>query len=266
MTNQFIFEVTAAKSAKIKVIGVGGGGGNALNHMIRQKLHSVEFAAVDTDALMIKQNLAETKLHLAVEGSEGGGAGGRPVIGRDLAMLNRKKFQELMTDSDMVIIIAGMGGDTGTGAVPVIAEVARSLGVLTIAVIIKPLSCEGDLRMLVAEAGIAELKKFSDSVISIPNQNSFLASMMEAFQKADDLVLQAVRGISSLITGNNYTNVKIAHVKNILNQSGGIVLVGSGSAKGENRACKAFERALSSSLLQEIDIHGAQGILIYVTG
>ena len=120
--------------------------------------------------------------------------------------------------------------------------------------------------MLVAEAGIAELKKFSDSVISIPNQNSFLASMMEAFQKADELVLQAVRGISSLITGYNYTNVKIAHVKDVLSQSGGIVLVGSGSAKGENRACKAFERALSSSLLKEIDIHGAQGILINVTG
>jgi len=266
MTNQFTFEDTAAQLPKIKVIGVGGGGGNALNNMIRKKRHPVAFVAVDTDALAITQNLAETKLHLSVEDYQGKGAGGSPVTGRDAAMLNRKQIQELITDTDMVMIMAGMGGGTGTGAAPVIAEIAMSLGILTIAVIIKPLSCEGDLRMLVAEAGVDELKKFSDSVISIPNQDSFFTSMPEAFQKAEDLVLQAVRGISVLTTGNNYMNVKIADVKDVLSESGDVVLVGSGFAKGANRGFKASELAISSSLLNDVDIHGAQGILINVTG
>ncbi|MDX8405724.1 MAG: hypothetical protein R8K50_06175 [Mariprofundus sp.] len=172
MPDLFVFEDTAAQSAKIKIIGVGGGGGRALNNMISQNIRAVEFIMVDTDAQSIKQSLAETTLQLGAAGSFGHGSGGSPVIGRDAAISNRKQIQKLMANTDMVFIIVAMGGGTGTGAAPVIAEVAKNLGILTVAVIIEPLRCEGEIRMLVAEAGIAALKRFSDSAVLISNEKN----------------------------------------------------------------------------------------------
>jgi len=271
MTTLFTFEDTSAQSAKIKVIGVGGGGGNALNNMISQKLRGVEFIVANTDAQAIERNMAESKLQLGADITRGLGAGANPQIGREAAESERQRMGEFLQDTDMVFITAGMGGGTGTGAAPVIAEVARELGVLTVAVVTKPFSFEGKRRMKQAEAGIAELRKFVDTLITIPNQKLIGAvgkntSMLEAFRKADDVLLQAVRGIAELITHTGYMNVDFADVKAVMSETRGVAMMGSGSATGESRAIEAAERAISSPLLEDIDIHGAQGILVNVTG
>jgi len=271
MATLFTFEDTAAQSAKIKVIGVGGGGGNALNNMISQKLRGVEFIVANTDAQAIERNLADSKLQLGADITRGLGAGANPQVGREAAETERQRVAEVLQDTDMVFITAGMGGGTGTGAAPVIAEVARELGVLTVAVVTKPFGFEGKRRMKQADAGIAELRKYVDTLITIPNQKLIGAvgkntTMLEAFRKADDVLLQAVRGIAELITHTGYMNVDFADVKAVMSETRGVAMMGSGSATGESRAIEAAERAISSPLLEDIDIHGAQGILVNVTG
>ncbi|MFQ5345471.1 MAG: cell division protein FtsZ [Mariprofundus sp.] len=271
MATLFTFEDTSAQAARIKVIGVGGGGGNALNNMISQKLRGVEFIVANTDAQAIERNHADSKLQLGAEITRGLGAGANPQIGREAAEAEKERLREFMQDTDMVFITAGMGGGTGTGAAPVIAEVARDMGVLTVAVVTKPFGFEGKRRMRQADAGIAELRKSVDTLITIPNQKLIGAvgkntSMLEAFRKADDVLLQAVRGIAELITHTGYMNVDFADVKAVMSETRGVAMMGSGFAAGENRAIEAAERAISSPLLEDIDIHGAQGILVNVTG
>jgi len=271
MATLFTFEDTSAQSAKIKVIGVGGGGGNALNNMISQNLRGVEFIVANTDAQAIERNHADSKLQLGADITRGLGAGANPQIGREAAESEKDRLSEFMQGTDMVFITAGMGGGTGTGAAPVIAEVARDMGILTVAVVTKPFSFEGKRRMHQAEAGIAELRKYVDTLITIPNQKLIGAvgkntSMLEAFRKADDVLLQAVRGIAELITHTGYMNVDFADVKAVMSETRGVAMMGSGTASGDSRAIEAAERAISSPLLEDIDIHGAQGILVNVTG
>ncbi len=271
MTTLYTFEDTVAQSASIKVIGIGGGGGNALNNMISQNLRGVEFIVANTDAQAIERNHADIKLQLGADITRGLGAGANPQIGRTAAEAERERLREFMTDTDMVFITAGMGGGTGTGAAPVIAETAKEMGVLTVAVVTKPFSFEGKRRMRQAEAGIAELCKNVDTLITIPNQKLIGAvgkntTMLDAFRKADDVLLQAVRGIAELITHTGYMNVDFADVRTVMSETHGVAMMGSGMATGESRAIEAAERAISSPLLEDIDIHGAQGILVNVTG
>ena len=271
MATLFTFEDTSAQAANIKVIGVGGGGGNALNNMISQKLRGVEFIVANTDAQAIERNNADIKLQLGADITRGLGAGANPQIGREAAVSEMDRLREFMQGTDMVFITAGMGGGTGTGAAPVIAEAAKEMGVLTVAVVTKPFNFEGKRRMRQAEAGIAELRKYVDTLITIPNQKLIGAvgkntSMLEAFRKADDVLLQAVRGIAELITHTGYMNVDFADVKAVMSETRGVAMMGSGAASGESRAIEAAERAISSPLLEDIDIHGAQGILVNVTG
>lgn len=271
MTTLYTFEDTGAKAANIKVIGIGGGGGNALNNMISQNLRGVEFIVANTDAQAIERNHAEIKMQLGADITRGLGAGANPQIGRTAAEGERERLREFMAETDMVFITAGMGGGTGTGAAPVIAETAREMGVLTVAVVTKPFSFEGKRRMRQADAGIAELRKHVDTLITIPNQKLIGAvgkntTMLDAFRKADDVLLQAVRGIAELITHTGYMNVDFADVKAVMSETHGVAMMGSGMASGESRAIEAAERAISSPLLEDIDIHGAQGILVNVTG
>jgi cell division protein FtsZ len=271
MATLYTFEDTSAQSAKIKVIGIGGGGGNALNNMIDQNLRGVEFIVANTDAQAIERNYATIKLQLGTDITRGLGAGANPQIGREAAEAEREQLREFMSDTDMVFITAGMGGGTGTGAAPVIAEAAREMGVLTVAVVTKPFGFEGKRRMRQAEVGIAELRKNVDTLITIPNQKLIGAvgkntTMLEAFRTADDVLLQAVRGIAELITHTGYMNVDFADVKAVMSETRGLAMMGTGVATGDGRAIEAAERAISSPLLEDIDIHGAQGILVNVTG
>jgi cell division protein FtsZ len=271
MSTLYTFEDTKGLSAKIKVIGVGGGGGNAINNMIDQSLRGVDFIVANTDAQAIEHSKADVKLQLGTDVTRGLGAGANPQIGREAADAERDRLREFMMDTDMVFITAGMGGGTGTGATPIIAEVAHEMGVLTVAVVTKPFNFEGKRRMRQAEQGIAELRKNVDTLITIPNQKLIGAvgkhtSMLEAFRKADDVLLQAVKGIAELITHTGYMNVDFADVKAVMRETQGMAMMGSGVASGESRACEAAERAISSPLLEDVDIHGARGILVNVTG
>jgi len=271
MSALYTFEDTLGQAARLKVVGVGGGGGNALNNMIDQQLRGVDFIVANTDAQAIDHSRAPTKIQLGAEITRGLGAGADPQTGRMAAEAERERLRELLTDTDMAFITAGMGGGTGTGAAPVIAEVARDLGVLTVAVVTKPFHFEGKRRMRQAEAGIEELSRHVDTLIIIPNQKLIGAvgkhtTMLEAFRKADDVLLQAVRGIAELITHTGYMNVDFADVKAVMSETSGMAMMGSGVASGENRACEAAERAISSPLLEDVDIHGARGILVNVTG
>jgi len=267
---KFTLDDTQKQIANIKVIGVGGGGGNALNNMIAQNLTGVSFVAANTDAQVLSCSLAETRLQLGSHSTKGLGAGGKPEVGRDAADSDRAHIKELLHDTEMVFITAGMGGGTGTGAAPIIADVAKEMGVLTVGVVTKPFSFEGKRRMRYAEDGIAELTKVVDTLITIPNQKLIgLAgkntSMKDTFLKADDVLLQAVRGISDMITKPGYINVDFADVNAVMRENKGTSMMGMGSASGEGRACEAAEKAISSPLLEEVDIHGAQGILVNIT-
>ncbi|MDT8375280.1 MAG: cell division protein FtsZ [Mariprofundaceae bacterium] len=271
MGTLYTFEDNSAQSANIKVIGVGGGGGNALNNMIEHHLRGVDFIVANTDAQAIEHSSADSKLQLGADLTRGLGAGANPQIGRDAAEAERGHLRDFFHNTDMVFITAGMGGGTGTGAAPIIAEVAKEMGVLTVAVVTKPFNFEGKRRMRQAEAGIEELRKHVDTLITIPNQKLIGAvgkntSMLEAFRKADDVLLQAVKGISELITHTGYMNVDFADVKAVMRETRGMAMMGSGTASGENRACEAAEHAISSPLLEDVDIHGAHGILVNVTG
>ncbi|MDX8388662.1 MAG: cell division protein FtsZ [Ghiorsea sp.] len=270
MALKFTLDDTEKQVASIKVIGVGGGGGNALNNMIEQGLSGVSFVAANTDSQVLSRSLAETRLQLGSHSTKGLGAGGKPEVGRDAADSDRAHIKELLEDTEMVFITAGMGGGTGTGAAPVIAEVAREMGILTVGVVTKPFQFEGKRRMRFADEGIAELSNAVDTLITIPNQKLIgLAgkntSMKDTFLKADDVLLQAVRGISDMITKPGYINVDFADVTAVMRENQGMSMMGMGSSSGEGRACEATELAITSPLLEEVDINGAQGLLVNVT-
>ncbi|MDX8397158.1 MAG: cell division protein FtsZ [Mariprofundaceae bacterium] len=257
-------------SANIKVIGIGGGGGNAINNMINQNMSGVDFIVANTDAQAITDSKAEVCLQLGGDQTRGLGAGANPNVGKEAAEKEKGQIQDMLMDTDMLFITAGMGGGTGTGAAPVIAQVANEMGILTVAVVTKPFAFEGKRRLRQAEAGIEELRKYVDTLITIPNQKLISAvakntSFMDAFRKADDVLLEAVKGISDLIANSGYINVDFADVKSIMSANRSTAMMGSGIASGDNRACEAVEAAISSPLLEDVDLHGARSVLINVT-
>ncbi len=265
---QFDFDIEPA--AKIKVVGVGGGGSNAVNTMIDKQVHHVEFIVANTDAQALRHSKAPTKLQLGSQLTKGLGAGADPHVGRDAAMEDRLRLAETLQGSDMVFVAAGMGGGTGTGAAPVIADVAKEIGALTVGVVTKPFSREGKQRMAKAEEGIRELKKHVDSLIVVPNDRLLgLAgkntSILDAFKPSDDVLRQAVQGISDLITTTGMINVDFADVKAIMSVRG-MAMMGIGIASGDNRAAEAATAAISSPLLEDIDISGAKGVLVNICG
>ncbi len=264
------FEETARNQAVIKVIGVGGGGGNALNTMVRSGLAGVDFVAANTDAQALTHNLADVKVQLGTQVSRGLGCGADPERGRAAANEDRDRLRDLLVGSDMVFVTAGMGGGTGTGAAPVVAEVAREVGALTVAVVTKPFLFEGRVRSRQAEGGIDELHGVVDTLITIPNNRLLAlagrdAAMKDAFGLADDVLLNAVRGISDLITTHGLINLDFADVRTIMNEMG-MALMGTGTGTGDGRAVEAARTAISSPLLEDLSIEGARGVLINVTG
>jgi len=261
---------TEVLGARIKVVGVGGGGGNAVNTMIASGLPGVEFIAANTDLQALGASLASTKMQLGAQLTKGLGAGANPEIGRHAALEDSELIREHLTGTDMVFITAGMGGGTGTGGAPVVAQIAKELGALTVAVVTKPFQFEGKKRMRQAEDGMRQLKEAVDTLIAIPNQRLLAVagrntSLLETFKKADDILLQAVRGISDLITVHGLINLDFADVRTIMAEMG-MAMMGAGSASGENRAAEAAQKAIASPLLEDISIHGAKGVLINITG
>ncbi|MBE9504612.1 MAG: cell division protein FtsZ [Proteobacteria bacterium] len=264
----FEFVEKEESEAKIKVIGVGGGGGNAINTMIQSSLEGVEFLVANTDSQALRSNMAPLKFQLGTQLTKGLGAGANPDVGKNAAVENREQIKEILAGADMVFITAGMGGGTGTGAAPIIAEVAKEEGALTIGVVTKPFVFEGKQRMAQAEEGIRELKKVVDTLITIPNQkllstSSKSTSMLDAFKKADDVLLHAVKGVSDLITNHGFINVDFADVKTIMSETG-MAIMGTGTANGESRALEAAQLAISSPLLEDMDIMGARGVLVNI--
>jgi cell division protein FtsZ len=264
------FEGASHQKATIKVIGVGGGGGNALNTMIESGLSGVEFIAANTDAQALKFNQAPTRLQLGAEVTRGLGCGANPDRGRASALEARDRVRELLEGSDMVFVTAGMGGGTGTGAAPIVAEVAREVGALTVGVVTKPFSFEGKVRAKHSERGIDELHEVVDTLITIPNQRLLSLAgkgtgMKDAFKLADDVLMNAVRGISDLITVHGLINLDFADVRTVMNESG-VAMMGSGVGSGETGALDAASAAISSPLLEDLSIDGARGVLINVTG
>jgi cell division protein FtsZ len=256
--------------ARIKVFGIGGGGGNAVNRMIDSQLGGIEFIAGNTDLQALRKCRAPVKLQLGPTLTRGLGAGGDPEIGRKSALEDTDRILELLEGSDMVFLTAGLGGGTGTGAVPIIASLAAEIGALTVAVVTKPFSFEGRRRMQLAERGVEELRGSVDTLITIPNERllNFVdrgTPLSEAFLIADDVLRQAVQGISDLITIPGEVNVDFADVRSIMTGMG-MALMGTGLAKGENRAIEAAQRAISSPLLEETSIEGAKGVLLNVSG
>lgn len=257
------------QNAEIKVVGVGGGGGNALKHMLANHVEGVEFICANTDAQALKSVNARTILQLGSQVTKGLGAGADPDIGRQAAMEDWNRIREILEGADMVFITAGMGGGTGTGAAPVVAQVAKELGILTVAVVTKPFNFEGRKRMQLAEAGIKELAEHVDSLITIPNEKllSVLGestSLLKAFGAANDVLLGAVQGIADLIIRPGMINVDFADVRTVMSEMG-MAMMGSGSASGEDRARKAAEAAVRSPLLEDVDLQGARGILVNIT-
>jgi cell division protein FtsZ len=267
-----MFELVERNSmtARIKVIGIGGGGGNAVNTMIGAKLSGVDFMAANTDAQSLEESHAPVRIQLGNLVTKGLGAGANPEIGRRAAMEDQESIREYLEGADMIFITAGMGGGTGTGGAPVIAQVAREVGALTVGVVTKPFVFEGKKRLRQAEQGIEELKRTVDTLIVIPNQRLLsiaakTTTMLEAFHKADDVLLQAVRGISDLIITPGLINLDFADVRTVMAEMG-LALMGAASASGENRAIEAAQKAISSPLLEDISIQGARGVLINITG
>ncbi|QUJ67088.1 cell division protein FtsZ [Photobacterium sp. GJ3] len=255
--------------AVIKVIGVGGGGGNAVDHMVRESIEGVHFISVNTDAQALRKSNVGTVIQIGGDITKGLGAGANPQVGRDSALEDREAIREALDGSDMVFIAAGMGGGTGTGAAPIIAEVAKELGILTVAVVTKPFSFEGKKRMAFAEQGIEELSKHVDSLITIPNEKLLKVlgrgiTLLDAFAKANDVLKNAVQGIAELITRPGMINVDFADVRTVMSEMGH-AMMGSGVATGEDRAEEAAEMAISSPLLEDIDLAGARGVLVNIT-
>ncbi len=255
--------------AVIKVVGVGGGGGNAVEHMVRESIEGVEFISVNTDAQALRKSSVNTAIQIGGDITKGLGAGANPQVGRDAALEDREKIKEVLSGADMVFIAAGMGGGTGTGAAPVIAEVAKELDILTVAVVTKPFGFEGKKRLAFAEQGISELSKHVDSLITIPNEKLLKVlgrgvTLLEAFASANDVLKNAVQGIAELITRPGMINVDFADVRTVMSEMGH-AMMGSGVARGEDRAEEAAEMAISSPLLEDIDLAGARGVLVNIT-
>ncbi|RMG36149.1 MAG: cell division protein FtsZ [Gammaproteobacteria bacterium] len=258
-----------SQSAVIKVVGVGGGGGNAVNHMLRSAIEGVEFICANTDAQALANTEVRTALQLGSNITRGLGAGANPERGYEAAMEDRDRIAEAIEGADMVFITAGMGGGTGTGAAPVVAEVAKELGILTVAVVTKPFGFEGPKRMKVAEAGIKALTEHVDSLITIPNEKlvPVLGKNMpltEAFKVANDVLLNAVQGIAELITKPGLINVDFADVRTVMSEMG-VAMMGTGQASGEDRAREAAELAIRSPLLEDVNLSGARGLLVNIT-
>jgi cell division protein FtsZ len=256
--------------ARIKVIGIGGGGGNAVNHMIEAQIDGVEFLVINTDLQSLSRSRAPVKLQIGAKLTKGLGAGAKPEIGRDAALEDTEKILEALEGVDMVFVTTGLGGGTGTGAAPIIASLAAELDALTVAVVTKPFPFEGRHRLRQAEAGMEELRSVVDTLITIPNERLLQAadrkmSLGDAFKMADDVLRQAVQGISDLITIPGFINVDFADVRAIM-KGMGMALMGTGHAVGENRAMDATQRAISSPLLEEASINGAKGVLVNITG
>ena len=255
--------------AVIKVIGVGGGGGNAVEHMVRERIEGVEFFAVNTDAQALRKTAGGQTIQIGSGITKGLGAGANPEVGRNAADEDREALRAALDGADMVFIAAGMGGGTGTGAAPVVAEVAKDLGILTVAVVTKPFNFEGKKRMAFAEQGITELSKHVDSLITIPNDKLLKVlgrgiSLLDAFGAANDVLKGAVQGIAELITRPGLMNVDFADVRTVMSEMG-YAMMGSGVASGEDRAEEAAEMAISSPLLEDIDLSGARGVLVNIT-
>jgi cell division protein FtsZ len=255
--------------AVIKVVGVGGGGGNALEHMVRESIEGVEFISVNTDAQALRKASVSSVIQIGGDITKGLGAGANPQVGRDSAIEDKEKLKEVLNGADMVFIAAGMGGGTGTGAAPVIAEVAKELNILTVAVVTKPFGFEGKKRLAFAEQGIEELSKHVDSLITIPNEKLLKVygrsvTLLEAFGYANDVLKNAVQGIAELITRPGMINVDFADVRTVMSEMGH-AMMGSGVASGEERAEEAAESAISSPLLEDIDLAGARGVLVNIT-
>lgn len=256
--------------ARIKVIGLGGGGGNAVEHMVRSGIDGVEFICANTDAQALHAMSAPHSLHIGANITKGLGAGANPDLGAQAAREDRDRISELFGETDMLFLTAGMGGGTGTGSIPVVAELAREAGILTVAVVTKPFPFEGGKRMAVAMRGIEELRQHVDSLIIIPNEKllSVLGkniTLLDAFNAANDVLCGAVQGISELITRPGLINVDFADVKTVMSEMG-VAMMGTGIANGESRATDAAEQAVNSPLLEDIDLAGARGILVNVTG
>jgi cell division protein FtsZ len=267
--NMFELMDNYAQEAVIKVIGVGGGGGNAVEHMVRQNIEGVEFIVANTDAQAMKNSSARSLLQLGSTITKGLGAGANPEIGRQAALEDRERISEVLDGADMVFITAGMGGGTGTGGAPIVAQVAKDMGILTVAVVTKPFPFEGKKRMEIAMNGIGELKNYVDSLITIPNDKllSVLGkniSLLDAFKSANDVLLGAVQGIAELITRPGLINVDFADVRTVMSEMG-MAMMGSGRATGEERAREAAEAAIASPLLEDVNLAGARGILVNVT-
>jgi|HubBroStandDraft_6_1064221.scaffolds.fasta_scaffold48611_1 cell division protein FtsZ len=266
-----MFELMDAysQSAVIKVIGVGGGGGNAVAHMVTAGIDGVDFTCVNTDAQALKHAKVKTALQIGCNITKGLGAGADPEVGRQAAMEDRDRIVELVEGCDMLFITAGMGGGTGTGAAPVVAQVAKELGILTVAVVTRPFEMEGNKRSCVADTGIQELSKYCDSLITIPNQKLLTVlgpqtTLLDAFKAANQVLQGAVQGIAELITRPGLINVDFADVRTVMAETG-MAMMGSGAASGEGRARAAAEAAVSSPLLEDINLAGAHGILVNVT-
>ena len=256
-------------NASIKVVGVGGGGGNAVQHMVDIGIEGANFISVNTDKQALDKNGAGTKLVLGMEITDGLGAGADPQVGREAALEDRDKLREMLKGTDMVFVTAGMGGGTGTGAAPIVAQVAKELGILTVAVITKPFELEGSKRMKIAQEGIKELIEEVDSLITIPNQKLLEVlgedcSMLEAFKQANDVLAGAVRGISDIIIKPGLINVDFADVKTVMSEKG-TAMMGTGTASGQDRARIAAEYAVASKLLEDISLQDAKGVLVNIT-
>ena len=265
-----MFEIvdSAPQNAVIKVIGVGGGGGNAVQHMVRQDIQGVEFICANTDAQALKHLGARTLLQLGSGVTRGLGAGANPSMGKDAALEDRDRIAEALSGADMVFVTAGMGGGTGTGAAPIVAEVAKELGILTVAVVTKPFLFEGKKRMRIAEEGILELSKSVDSLITIPNEKLLTilgenTPLLEAFGQVDDVLSGAVQGIADLIIRPGMINVDFADVRTVMSEMG-MAMMGSGYASGEGRAREAAKAAIRSPLLEDVDFNGARGVLVNI--
>ncbi len=266
----FEFEENTSQNARMKVVGVGGGGGNAVNRMIEERLEGVEFVSVNTDAQALLNSKSDVKLQIGKKLTRGLGAGARPEVGRQAIEENRDEVLRAMTHADLVFVTCGMGGGTGTGAAPVVCELARQAGALTVGIVTKPFLFEGRKRMRQAELGIAEMRKNVDTMIVVPNERLLAVvgkgiPFQEALKKADEVLLHATQGISSLISVTGLVNVDFADVRTVM-QNGGSALMGTGVGRGENRAVEAAQQAIASPLLDNVSISGATGVLVNITG
>ena len=267
--NMFELIDSFPQTAVIKVIGVGGGGGNAIEHMVAAGIEGVEFICANTDAQALKNTSARTVLQLGTSVTKGLGAGANPEVGRQAALEDIDRIREVLQGADMVFITAGMGGGTGTGGAPIVAEVAKELGALTVAVVTRPFPFEGRKRMLLAEQGITALRQHVDSLITIPNEKLLTVlgkgvTLLEAFKAANNVLLGAVEGIARLITCPGLINVDFADVRTVMSEMG-VAMMGTGVGRGENRAREAANAAIASPLLDDIDLSGAKGVLVNVT-